>query len=66
MLEKKKIILTNQALDDVALGLFVGDNELVEKNSRKLKILKQSSFSTFMLFNSSLNSENLIEAKKIS
>ena len=31
MLEKKKIILTNQALDDVALGLFVGDNELVEK-----------------------------------
>ena len=65
MLEKKKIILTNQALDDVALGLFVGDNELVEKNSRKLKkYLNNHLFSTFMLFNSSLNSENLIEAKK--
>ena len=63
--KEKKIILTNQALDDVALGLFVGDNELVEKNSRKLKkYLNNHLFSTFMLFNSSLNSENLIEAKK--
>ena len=49
--KEKKIILTNQALDDVALGLFVGDNELVEKNSRKLKkYLNNHLFSTFMLF----------------
>ena len=31
MLEKKKNYFNYQALDDVALGLFVGDNELVKK-----------------------------------
>ncbi len=62
---EKFLALGNQSLDDLSINLFLGDNEGLEKNSRKIKkYFKNEMFSTVMLFNSALSNNNFNEAKK--
>ena len=63
--KEKYLTLGNQSLDDLAINLFLGDMEALEKNSRKIKkYLKNEMFSTVMLFNTALSNNNLDDAQK--
>ena len=63
--KRKYIALGNESLDDLAINLFLGDKEALEKNSRKIKkYLKNEMFSTVMLFNTALSNNNLDDAQK--
>ena len=62
---KKYLKLGNEALDNLALDLVLGDSESIEKNTRKLKKYTGNNiFSTFMFFFSSLTKNDLPEAKR--
>jgi len=63
--KEKHLALGNESLDDLAINLFLGDKEALEKNSRKIKkYLKNEMFSTVMLFNTALSNNNLEDAQK--
>ncbi len=63
--KEKYLALGNESLDDLAINLFIGDKEALEKNSRKIKkYLKNEMFSTVMLFNTALSNNNLGDAQK--
>ena len=63
--KNRNLILGNQTLDDIAVNLLVGDFDNLEKNSRKIrKYFNNQLFSTFMLFNSSLLKNDIVQAKK--
>ena len=63
--KEKYLALGNESLDDLAINLFLGDKEALEKNSRKIKkYLKNEMFSTVMLFNTALSNNNLDDAQK--
>ena len=63
--KEKYLALGNESLDDLAINLFIGDKEALEKNSRKIKkYFKNEMFSTVMLFNTALSNNNLADAQK--
>ena len=63
--KEKYLALGNESLDDLAINLFLGDKEALEKNSRKIKkYFKNEMFSTVMLFNTALSNNNLDDAQK--
>ena len=63
--KEKYLVLGNESLDDLAINLFLGDKEALEKNSRKIKkYFKNEMFSTVMLFNTALSNNNLDDAQK--
>lgn len=62
---KKYLRLGNNALDNLAVDLVLGDADSIEKNSRKLKkYFGNNIFSTFMFFFSSLIKNDLSEAQR--
>ena len=62
---EKNFLLGNQTLDEIAIDLFKGDLDNLEKNSRKInKYFDNKLFSTFMLINASLLKNDFIQAKK--
>ena len=62
---KKNFLLGNHTLDEIAIDLFKGDLNNLEKNSRKIKkYFDNKLFSTFMLINSALLKNDLNQAKK--
>jgi len=63
--KEKNLVLGNESLDDLAINLFLGDREALEKNSRRIKkYFKNEMFSTVMLFNTALSNNNLDDAQK--
>ena len=61
----KNFHLGNQTLDEIAIDLFKGDLDNLEKNSRKIKkYFDNKLFSTFMLVNTALLKNNVTQAKK--
>ncbi len=62
---EKNFLLGNHTLDEIAIDLFKGDLNNLEKNSRKIKkYFDNKLFSTFMLINSALLKNDLNQAKK--
>ncbi len=63
--QEKFLRLGNETLDEMALNLFLGDSESLERNARKIKkYFKNELFTTFMLFNTSLIKNDLDLAKR--
>ena len=61
----KNFQLGNQTLDEIAIDLFKGDLNNLEKNSRKIKkYFDNRLFSTFMLINAALLKNEIPQAKK--
>tara|TARA_B100000963_G_C22627771_1_gene673288 strand:+ start:111 stop:1439 length:1329 start_codon:yes stop_codon:yes gene_type:complete len=61
----KHLMLANESLDNIAEAILLGDSDVLEKNSRKLKkYLNNDFFSSFMLFNSSLINSNYVESER--
>ena len=61
---EKNFLLGNHTLDEIAIDLFKGDLNNLEKNSRKIKkYFDNKLFSTFMLINSALLKNDLNQAK---
>ncbi len=61
----KNFLLGNQTLDEIAIDLFKGDLNNLEKNSRKIKkYFDNKLFSTFMLVNTALLKNDVNQAKR--
>lgn len=61
----KNFLLGNNTLDEIAIDLFKGDLDNLEKNSRKIKkYFDNKLFSTFMLVNTALLKNDIDQAKK--
>ena len=63
--KEKNLVLGNESLDNLAINLFLGDRQALEKNSRKIKkYFRNEMFSTVMLFNTALSNNNFNDAQK--
>ena len=61
----KFLILGNESLDQLATNLFLGNKDRLEKDSLKLKkYFGNELFTTIILFNSALGSNNMSNAEK--
>lgn len=63
--QEKNLVQASKTLDSLAYNLFLGNADELQKDTRKVKkFLKNDFFSNFLLFQSSLIQNNLIESKK--
>ena len=63
--QEKNLVQASKTLDSLAYNLFLGNADELQKDTRKVKkYLNNDFFSNFLLFQSSLIQNNLIESKK--
>ena len=62
--QEKNLVKASKTLDSLAYNLFLGNVDELQKDTRKVKkYLNNDFFSNFLLFQSSLIQNNLIESK---
>jgi len=63
--QEKNLVQASKTLDSLAYNLFLGNADELQKDTRKVKkYLNNDFFSNFLLFQSSLIQNNIIESKK--
>ena len=63
--QEKNLVQASKTLDSLAYNLFLGNADELQKDTRKVKkFLNNDFFSNFLLFQSSLIQNNIVESKK--